>query len=173
MKPERNDMKTKTLFLIRHAKSDRSEAGLPDHDRPLNDRGRRDAREMGRRLKQRGVKPDLILASTALRARTTALLLAAELDLGADSLVEDQRIYASSATKLMYVVQELDDKLACVILVGHNPEMTELAQHFSQEAPDMPTCAVAQFTFAVDAWSGIGAAAPAGVAFDSPKKGRD
>ena len=69
----------KTLFLVRHAKANPPQQGLPDHDRVLNDRGRRDAPEMGRRLAQRGLRPDLVITSTAARARATAHLLAAEL----------------------------------------------------------------------------------------------
>src|SRR5690606_6412988 len=69
----------KTLFLVRHAKAVPPQPGLPDHDRTLNDRGRRDAPEMGRRIAQRGVLPNLMITSTAARARTTAQLLAAEL----------------------------------------------------------------------------------------------
>ena len=105
-----------------------------------------------------------------MRALTTAQLLAAELDLAPKRIVEDPRIYASSVDRLMAVVEELDDKCATVMLVGHNPELTELARHFSAEVPDMPTCAVAQFTFELQAWSDIGTAEPAAMTFDYPKK---
>lgn len=163
----------KTLFLIRHAKSSWAEPGLPDHDRALNDRGRRDAPEMGRRLELRGVEPDLIVSSTALRARTTARLMADELGVAPDRIVHDERVYASSVDRLLYLLQELDEKLDCVLLVGHNPEMTELARHFSDAIPDMPTCAVAEFRFDADTWADIGALAPAASSFDSPKKSQD
>ena len=119
---------------------------------------------------QRGVKPDLIVSSSALRARTTAQSLAAELDLAPDRLVQDKRLYSTSATNLLYVIQELDDKLGCVMLVGHNPEMTELARHFSKDIPDMPTCAVAQFDFEADSWLDVGAGVPVTTRFEYPKK---
>jgi phosphohistidine phosphatase len=163
----------KTLLLIRHAKSSWATAGTPDHDRPLNERGRRDAPEMGNRLRTRGIEPDLIVCSSALRARTTAQLLAAALDVPQERLREDPRIYASSSGKLMYLLQELDDELSSVMLVGHNPEMTELAQHFASDLPDMATTAVAQFTFDLASWRGIDQAEPLSVWFDYPKSGED
>ena len=73
----------KTLFLIRHAKSSWDDTALPDKDRPLDDRGRRDAPKMGKRLAKRDVKPDLILSSPARRALTTAEVIAKKLDLQA------------------------------------------------------------------------------------------
>lgn len=163
----------KTLLLIRHAKSSWATAGTPDHDRPLNERGRRDAPEMGNRLRTRGIEPDLIVCSSALRARTTAQLLAAALDVPQERLREDSRIYASSSGKLMYLLQELDDGVSSVMLVGHNPEMTELAQHFASDLPDMATTAVAQFTFDLASWRGIDQAEPLSVWFDYPKSGED
>ena len=70
----------KTLFLVRHAKSSRNDAAMPDKDRPLNDRGKRDAPKMGERLAKRDVKPDLILSSPARRALRTAEIIAKKLD---------------------------------------------------------------------------------------------
>lgn len=163
----------KTLLLIRHAKSSWATAGTPDHDRALNERGRRDAPQMGNRMRARGLEPDLIIFSSALRARTTAQLLAAAMDVPQERLREDKRIYASSSGKLMYLLQELDDELSSVMLVGHNPEMTELAQHFARDLPDMATTAVAQFTFDLASWRGIDQAEPVSVWFDYPKSGED
>jgi len=163
----------KTLYLIRHAKAHPPASGLPDHDRTLNERGRRDAPEMGRRLAQRGVKPDLVITSTAIRARVTAQLLAAELAVAPEQIREDSRIYASSAGKLLYIVQELDDRARCVMLVGHNPEMSELAQHFAAGLAELPTAAVARFDFDVKTWSEVGAARAVDAALDYPKKGQD
>jgi len=163
----------KTLFLVRHAKANPPQQGLPDHDRVLNDRGRRDALEMGRRLAQRGVPPELVITSTAARARATAHLLAAELGAPAQAIREDARIYASTAAKLLYVIQEQDDHRHSLMLVGHNPEMTELAQHFSRGLPEMPTGAVVRIDFDVGSWSLVGSATPVSAALDFPKKGQE
>jgi phosphohistidine phosphatase len=159
----------KTLTLVRHAKSSRDDPGLPDRDRPLNDRGRHDAPAMGQRLAGRGAKPELVVASPALRALTTAQLVADGLGLARGKIVVDERLYASSAGRLLEVVRALDARLERVMLVGHNPEFTELAHRLSNSIEDMPTCAVAEFRFDVGSWSDIGNAAPAKVTFDTPK----
>jgi phosphohistidine phosphatase len=163
----------KTLFLVRHAKADPPQQGLPDHDRVLNDRGRRDAPEMGRRLAQRGVLPDLVIASTAGRARATAQLLAASLGVPADAIREDARLYASTAGKLLYIIQEQEDDRNCLMLVGHNPEMSELAHHFSRDMPELPTAAVARIDFDIDSWALVGSTTPVSTALDFPKKGQE
>lgn len=160
----------KTLWLIRHAKSSWDAPGLPDRDRPLADRGRRDVAKMGSRLAKRGVKPDLILSSPAIRALATAQAIAKALDCKAKGIIENDRLYAGEADDLLDVIQRLDDTLARVMLVGHNPELSELAHHFSAEITHLPTCAIAQFSFEVKSWSAVGKAKPAQVLLSYPKK---
>jgi phosphohistidine phosphatase len=162
----------KTLLLVRHAKADPPQQGQPDHDRLLNERGRRDAPEMGRRLAQRGVRPDLVITSTAARARSTAQLLAAELGIATGAVREDRRLYASAAGKLLYIIQEQEHDRDCLMLVGHNPEMSELARHFSRDLPEMPTAAVARIDFDVASWALVGSATPVAASLDFPKKGQ-
>jgi len=160
----------KTLFLIRHAKSSWDNSALPDKDRPLNDRGRRDAPKIGDQLAKRDVKPDLMLSSPAVRALETAEIIAKKLDYKRKKIVIDDRLYAAAADDLLDVVHKLDDKLERVMLFGHNPELTELAHRLSSKITNMPTCAVAEFTFDAKSWSSIGRAKPAKVALDYPKK---
>jgi phosphohistidine phosphatase len=160
----------KTLFLIRHAKSSWDDTALPDKDRPLNDRGRRDAPKMGKRLAKRDVKLDLILSSPARRALTTAEVIAKRLDYKLKDIVIDDRLYAGGADDLLDVIHELGDKLERVMLFGHNPELTELAHRLSSEITHMPTCAIAEFMFNAKSWSSIGKAKAAKVTLDSPKK---
>ena len=117
----------KTLFLIRHAKSSWDDTALPDKDRPLGDRGRRDAPKMGKRLAKRDVKPDLILSSPARRALTTAEIVAKKLDYKLKDIVVDDRLYAGAVHDLLNVIHKVGDKLERVMLFGHNPELTELA----------------------------------------------
>jgi phosphohistidine phosphatase len=159
----------KTLFLIRHAKSSWDDTALPDKDRPLNDRGKRDAPKMGKRLAKREVKPDLILSSPARRALTTAEIIAKKLEYKLRDIVVDDQLYAGAVHDLLNVIHKLGDKLESVILFGHNPELTELARGLSSEITHMPTCAVAEFTFNAKSWSQIGKAKLAKVAFDYPK----
>ncbi|MGY2491585.1 SixA phosphatase family protein [Cupriavidus sp. CP313] len=160
----------KTLFLVRHAKSSRDDPSLPDRERPLDDRGRHDAPEMGKRLAERKVKPDLIVSSPAVRALTTAQLIADELGYEHKRIVIDDQLYASSADALLAVIRALDKKLGSVMLFGHNPEFTDLAHRLSDEITDMPTCAVARFHFDTKAWEDVGAITPAKVTLDTPKK---
>ena len=160
----------KTLFLIRHAKSSWDDPALSDKDRPLGDRGRRDAPRMGKRLSKRNVKPDLILSSPARRALTTAEIFAKKLDYKRKDIVVDDRLYASAVDGLLNVIHGLGDKLERVILFGHNPELTELAHRLSSEITGLPTCAVAEFTFNAKSWSNIGKATLVKVAVDFPKR---
>ncbi|MEM5430970.1 SixA phosphatase family protein [Cupriavidus oxalaticus] len=160
----------KTLFLVRHAKSSRDEPSLPDRERPLNDRGLRDAPEMGKRLAERKVKPDLLVSSPAVRALTTAHLIADEIGCARKEIAIDDRLYASSADELLAVVRALDKKLGSVMLFGHNPEFTDFAQRLSDEITDMPTCAVARFRFDTKAWADVGDITPSEVSLDSPGK---
>jgi phosphohistidine phosphatase len=160
----------KTLFLVRHAKSSRDDPTLLDKERPLNDRGLRDAPKMGERLARQDAKPDLIVSSPAVRALTTAELIAGKLGYGGNAIVVDERLYAATPNALLSFVRELGDEPKRVMLVGHNPEMAELANRLSSTIADMPTCAVAQFTFDVKSWADVGKAEPAKVAFYTPKR---
>ncbi|AWB96471.1 histidine phosphatase [Agromyces badenianii] len=168
----------KTLVLMRHAKSSWDTPGLLDHDRPLNERGRREAPRMGRRLGERGIRPDVIVTSTAERARSTAAFVAAALGTEERRVIADERLYSASVDTLLRVVRSLDDRLACAMFVGHNPEMTDLAARLFREAEAMPTAAVAVFRFDVASWSdvriathgGRSAAPPVSVTFDAPDR---
>jgi phosphohistidine phosphatase len=160
----------KKLLLVRHAKSSRDDPSLPDRDRPLDERGERDAPKMGKRLAKRDVKPDLLVSSPAKRALATAQLIAEEIGYKRKDIEVNDRLYASDADTLLEVIQELDDKLRCVMLFGHNPEFTELAHRLSSEISDMPTCAVAELGFDTKSWSDVGKVEPANVALDAPKK---
>ena len=160
----------KTLLLVRHAKSSRDDPGLADKERPLNDRGRRDAPMTGKRLAERRIRPDMILSSPAVRALTTAEMIARELDYKRTNIVVDDRLYAVEADELLEVIRALGDTLECVMLVGHNPELTELAHRFSSRITSLPTCAVAEFTFDAKSWSTIVNSAPAKAALHYPKQ---
>jgi phosphohistidine phosphatase len=160
----------KTLFLVRHAKSSRDNPSLPDRDRPLDDRGKQDAPKMGQRLAKRGVKPDLLLSSPALRALTTARLMAEEIGYKRKNIVVDDRLYAGNVDDLLAVIRALDKTLNGVMLFGHNPEFTDLAHRLSSEIIDLPTSAVVEFHFDTTAWLDVGEARPTKELLDYPKK---
>lgn len=159
----------KTLLLVRHAKSNWDQPGLADHDRPLNHRGRRDAPDMARRLAERGLVPDVMLSSSAVRARTTAVLLAGELGFDPERIVADERLYAASVDEVLTVIGELGDEVSCAMVVGHNPEIAAVVHRLSNEDHEMPTGAVAEFTFEVETWAGLGDLAPVAVRVETPR----
>ena len=159
----------KTLLLVRHAKSNWEQPDVADHDRPLNHRGRRDAPDMGRRLAARGVAPDVILSSSAVRARTTAALLAAELGYDPERIVGDERLYAASVDRVLEVIGELGDDVSCAMVVGHNPETAALVHRLSGDDHEMPTGAVAEFSFDVASWTDLGEAGPIAARVETPR----
>lgn len=144
----------KELLLIRHAKSDWDHPGLPDHDRPLNARGLRDAPAMAAALKQRGVSPDRIVSSTAVRAMMTAKRLAGGMDYPEEKLRRKPELYLAPPAILLAVVQQLDEEAGTVMIVGHNPGMHEAAAALSPGGGPggFPTLSVARFEIAADYW---------------------
>jgi len=153
------------LALVRHAKSDWGDPGLSDHDRPLNDRGMRDAPVMAARLAASGFRPDVILSSTALRARTTAEAFAAELGV-AVSL--DPELYGAPSGTLLAAAAETG--ATAVLVVAHDPGMTVLAGRLSGDGiGHMPTCAVATFAWQEDDWDVATALDPDDWTFDTPR----
>ena len=158
----------KTLFLVRHAKASPGDPALPDRDRPLNERGLREVATMGQRLAQRGIKPDVLLSSPAARALTTAEHLAKALGIRRKDIVVIERLYNALPGDLLGVIQGLGAEHGRAMLVGHNPGLTELASRFASEITNLPTCAIAEFTFAAATWD-IGTAEPGNVVLDHPK----
>ena len=142
----------KTLFLLRHAKSSWKESGQPDFERPLNERGQRAAPLIGKFMRQQKLRPDLILCSPAERARQTIALVSAAAAFTAE-LRYDERIYEASRTRLLTVVSQIDQSVAAVLLVGHNPGLEELLEALTGEVHHMQTATLAQITLNIERWS--------------------
>ncbi len=154
-----------TLVLVRHAKSDWGDPSLDDHDRPLNDRGRRDAPRHARQLAESGFRPDVILSSTAVRARTTAEAFGAELGV---AVALDPQLYGAPARVLLAAAAAT--RARSVVVVAHDPGMSALAGHLSDDGiGHMPTCAVATFTWHVDDWDVATALDPDEWTLDTPR----
>ncbi|MDQ1127852.1 phosphohistidine phosphatase [Microbacterium sp. LKL04] len=153
-----------TLILVRHAKSDWG-TGQDDHERPLNDRGRRDAPVMARRLAATGVRPARILSSTAVRARTTAQAFAGALGLEVET---DEGLYGAPGSRLLATAAA--SGVTDVLVVAHDPGMTVLAEQLSDGGiGEMPTCAVATFTWDTDDWDVATSVPPARWSVDTPR----
>ena len=120
-------------------------------------------------MAKRDVADDLILSSPAKRALKTAQIIAKKLDYKLADIVVDERLYATGADDLLHVIRKLGAKPKTVMLFGHNPELTELAHRLSTKITNMPTCAVAEFTFSAKSWSATGKDKPESVALYTPK----
>ncbi len=161
---------TKTLYLVRHAKSSWGEPGLADRDRPLNKRGAGDCREMGQRLQRRGWIPERVFSSPARRAIDTARCIARQLPYPEAEISVEETMYCGGAAALNAVLQRVDEHLASVMLVAHNPDMTELVNRLCGAVIDaMPTCAVAVVRLDTDYWLEAGAGTGELTDYDFPK----
>jgi len=160
----------KTLYILRHAKSSWEFEELSDHDRPLNKRGRSDAPLMGRELSSRGVLPELIVSSPAVRAITTATLVGKELGYDPDDIVIDERIYGADKNTLLEVVQETPAELQSMMLVGHNEALTDFANMLSPEVVgSIPTTGILALQFDCESWYEISRGNAEYLFFDFPK----
>ena len=161
----------KTLFLVRHAKSSWKDASLPDALRPLNKRGRRNAPLMGRRLADRGVEVELIVTSPATRAVATAEALAEELSYPWDEIVVEDRLYHAATEEMLAVIEEQDDWLDGLLVVGHNPALTSLANYLGRgDLDNVPTGGVVELRYDVMRWSDLASVRPTAMVFDYPKR---
>jgi phosphohistidine phosphatase len=144
----------KRVWLLRHAKSSWDDPGLTDHDRPLAPRGRKAAKRMARWASDNNVRPELVLCSTALRARATLDLVLPGLGLPEAEIEGD--LYLASPTDLLERLRALRDSVAQVLLVGHNPGLHELTQVLAPPGPAaFPTGALAELRLAIDTWSEV------------------
>lgn len=141
-----------TLVIVRHAKSDWS-TELPDEQRPLADRGRRDAPLIGPWIAEHVGTVDLVLCSPAVRARQTWQLAAAGLR-PEPPVRYEERIYGSGPSGLLGLLDELPDRLRTVVLVGHNPTLTELVTVLSGESHELKTSALAVLRWA-GSWADV------------------
>ena len=161
----------KTLYLVRHAKSSWKEFDLNDRDRPLNKRGEHDAPLMSKHLKKINVKPSMIISSPAKRALTTAKIIASEIDYEKKNITTDENIYLATSEVLLYLTSKLNSDLNSVMIVGHNPGITEFLNHLCKTNVDnMPTCSVACIEFQTDNWSDINNQKGKIKFFEYPKK---
>jgi phosphohistidine phosphatase len=169
-----SDHRGKELLLVRHAKSNWDDPYLDDHDRPLNERGLRNAPEMGKRLQGWGICPDAWISSTALRAITTAEIMAEPIGFPQDQIQQTKDLYHASATELQEFIAGLDDQIDSVVYFGHNPGITSLvANLYGLPIDNVPTCGVVYLQFNENTWLATSSAPPARAYFDFPKNKSD
>jgi phosphohistidine phosphatase len=161
----------KIIYFNRHAKSDWSNEGLNDFDRPLNDRGLRDAPIMGKRLKARKEVIDLFVSSPANRAISTARLMAQEYGYPLEKIVEVDSLYLPSVRDFFRAVADMNSSLISIILFAHNPGITDVVEYLTNESlGNIPTCGIAKVEFPLaDSWGEISGGTGKLIFFDYPK----
>lgn len=161
----------KILFIIRHAKSSWEDPLLDDFSRPLNNRGKRDALAMGKRLKRKGIVPDLFLTSTARRALGTSKRIAQEIKFSESSLSLSNSLYHASVPTLYETLKEVKNKNKIVFIVGHNPGLTEFINDLLKiELNNLPTSGIVGCALHIDTWKGLSTKIGELVYYDTPKK---
>lgn len=161
----------KKLFLVRHAKSSWEDSSLPDIERPLNKRGKRDAPFMSKLLKKKNITIDAIYSSPAVRALNTSQIFAEELNYPKKKIIVDDKIYHSGIKELSEIVNNIPETYSSVIIVGHNPALTSFANHLGNKFIDnIPTCGIVGIEFDVNSWEKVERGNGKIFLFEYPKK---
>ena len=156
-----------TLLIMRHAKSSWNDMSLSDRERPLNKRGKHDAPLMGKRLKNTGYKCDLLIASPAVRALTTAKAVAKEIGYPQKKIMIDEALYMADVDDYLSSIAGIDERVKHLMIVSHNPGSEELVKYFtSEQFEKFPTAAYALIEIE-GSWSAIKSSGL--LRFDYPK----
>jgi phosphohistidine phosphatase len=160
----------KTLILVRHAKSSWDSSVLTDFDRPLNERGKHDAPQMAKKLRQREIEIDLFISSPAKRAKKTAEIFMHEFGVKEKNLLTMPALYEASVEIFLEVVREIKDKSNTVVLFAHNPGITDFINLLEcYSVYDMPTCGVFALKIKSKKWQDVKDAEKEFLFFDYPK----
>lgn len=153
-----DDSGSVTLVLLRHAKSDKSNMTMPDIQRPLEESGREEAKEMGEYIKQNVMGLDAIVSSPSVRTKQTLEIICPIIGFAYDKVIWDSSLYACSGDHLVKTIKEKSHGQV-VMFVGHNPSITDVANALQDEQiiDEVKTCGVVQIWFPVGAWSRISA----------------
>lgn len=161
----------KLLTILRHAKSSWADSLLKDRDRPLNKRGKRDAPVMAERIRRAGIRPSLIISSPAVRAWTTARVVASEITYPLEFLQREPDMYMADLPTLIHIVGTQDNGFNSILMVGHNPGLTDLANFLVPGLThNIPTCGLLAVRLDTEDWDIRSAEEIELVAYDYPKK---
>lgn len=141
----------RTLLLMRHAKSGCKQSDLPDHDRPLKRKGKRDARAMARALRRLKIVPDVIVTSIARRARSTARRVADVFDEELP-ILEERRLYGGTPKDYLRIMADLPAKAHTVLLIGHNPAISEFCGLIADQQVLLSTADIVQIDLPIANW---------------------
>jgi phosphohistidine phosphatase len=164
----------KRIYLLRHAKSSWKARGVPDHDRPLAKRGRRAGKAIARHLAEQGIAPELVLCSTARRARETLARL--EPAVATSDVRIEQGLYGANAGALLDRLRSVDDAVGSVLVIGHNPGIHTLALELARSTAaaaeidaKFPTAALATLEFRGSGWQALAPGSAELTAFVRPR----
>ena len=161
----------KQLFIVRHGKSSWKYESIDDIDRHLKEKGIHDAYKMAKRLKDKKIKPDLIISSPAARAYHTASIFARTLDYSPEDITIQSHFYPGDDSKIINTIKELDDNVDSVMIFGHNPAFTDVANLFLSDNLDkLSTSGIAMVYFNTTSWKDIDKDNVEQVEIDYPKK---
>jgi phosphohistidine phosphatase len=163
----------KRLTLMRHAEARWKDADLSDLERPLNRRGSAAAEAMARRLQELQLVPDLLLVSPARRTRQTAEIIVRQLSIPARRVLHEEALYLASADDVLKVVQGTGPRVAHLLVVAHNPGISELVKRLVPEADagGLAAAALCSISFDTGHWTAIGVATVRDVQREAPSKG--
>jgi phosphohistidine phosphatase len=160
----------KELLLVRHAKSSWANMGQEDFDRPLNDRGNRDAPAMAARIKNKGVQIEQFISSPALRAITTASYFAETYQVASSSIVQLNHLYHAPPSVYYQVIQDMDDSIKTAAIFAHNPGITDFMNELDLiYIPNMPTCGVFAMKINTTSWQNFNQSKKEAWFFEYPK----
>lgn len=160
----------KKLLIIRHAKSSWDDPYLEDHKRPLSSRGLRDMPKMAQRLKAKSIFPEVIYASDAVRAKSTALLLIQHLAQPNMHVDFSHDLFHASSGRILEKIHACPDSYASLAIVGHNPGLNELIWSLGHNIDNLPTSGIFGFSCNTDSWKNISDKTAEFWFFDYPKK---
>jgi phosphohistidine phosphatase len=142
----------KKLLLMRHAKSSWDDTNIPDHERPLKKKGRKDAERMGKMLKSKELEPDLIISSTALRAKQTAEIVAESCKCKKEIIFLDS-LYMAEPSDILHAIEKNAKDKKTILVIGHNPGLEAFLQIANGKVESLPTASIAYLTASVDSWN--------------------
>ena len=163
----------KVITIVRHAKSSWKDSSLSDRERPLNSRGERDAPDMGKRIHEHGIRPSLIVSSPANRAWTTAKIIAQAINYPREFLQKEDSLYLASLDEVLDVIVAQDNGFNNLMVVGHNPGMTDIANFLVPGLTiNLQTAGVVSVQVDQEDWSLYERPAAELLVHDWPKKNR-
>ena len=161
----------KTLYIIRHAKSGDKGSGKQDIDRNLNDRGRSDGQKMGEHLRSLDIHPEVFISSPATRAVQTAQIITASMGIPDAAIQIEDELYHGNFASMYSVVKNLDDEIGEVMIFGHNPYFSSLADFLANTRIDnLPTLGVVGLDFPIQSWTEVENQAGSVLLYEYPKK---